>query len=313
MKKEIISIIVLSYNSEVTILETLDSIINQDYGSEHIELIIGDDASNDSTQQIIRNWLTSNKNNFHDVIVNIHKKNKGVVANFNSICRLATSKWIKPIAADDILMKNCISEFNKFIEINNNDEINCVFCKVQEFSPDKMLDIFPKNDYFFRKSPLEQLKSLLVQNFIPAPGSFIKKDLLTNQNLPNEKLSLEDYPLWLKLTNNGVQLRLLDKVLVYYRISESLSNSNARLINIKLNNDVYECKKIYLSRLNYNLLIKLIYRFEIFTSRICDLISIHIFKNKKNIFSKKLTIKLRLFSPIYFITKIKYHIYSNRK
>lgn len=55
MNKEIISIAILSYNSESTILETLNSILEQNYGCQYIELIFGDDGSKDDTQKLIKN------------------------------------------------------------------------------------------------------------------------------------------------------------------------------------------------------------------------------------------------------------------
>ncbi|MGJ7647634.1 glycosyltransferase [Escherichia coli] len=42
---DIISVIVLAYNSADTITSTLESIAKQEYGAKNIELIISDDAS----------------------------------------------------------------------------------------------------------------------------------------------------------------------------------------------------------------------------------------------------------------------------
>lgn len=55
-----ISIIVISYNSERTISETLKSIDNQIY--RNFEVIISDDASNDRTIEIVQIWKKRNQN-----------------------------------------------------------------------------------------------------------------------------------------------------------------------------------------------------------------------------------------------------------
>lgn len=303
MNRKIISIGVLSYNSENTILETLDSIANQSYGSNNIELIIGDDGSKDNSQKIINDWVSKNKNNFFKITLILKTKNKGLVANFNSICQKATSSWIKPIAADDILKNNCLEVFNEFTE--QNKYAQCIFCQVQKFNSFSTLDIVPKNSYYFDLSPSKQFQELLIDNFVPAPGCFLRLDLLAKFNYAEEGMAMEDYPLWLKLTSQGIRLYFIEEVLVKYRISESISNSNSRLININLNNDVYKCKKIFLAQLKINKFIYLLYALDVFLFRLTDLIKLKIFKNKKSNLSKAISPIFRLISPLYIKRKVR--------
>lgn len=303
MNKEIITVAVISYNSSTTILETLGSVLQQDYDCEYIELIIGDDGSTDDTQNIINNWVQKNKLRFHKIVLNLNTKNQGLVFNFNSTCRLATSAWLKPIAADDILNKNCITEFHKFVS-NNASDVKCVFSKIEKFNETTTLDIIPKCNDFFNLSASKQFENLLVDNFVPAPSCFIKVSLLREMGFAEPNLAMEDYPLWLKITSKGIKLYLLNKELVRYRISESVSNSNKRIVNIKLNNDVYKCKKRYLSELNIGFFYKLLFLLEIKLFRLSDLVKIRILKNKKNTISQCVGPSFRLFSPLYLIRKI---------
>lgn len=301
MNKKTISIGVLSYNSENTILETLDSIANQSYGSNNIELIIGDDGSQDNSQKIINDWVSKNKNNFFKIILILKTKNKGLVANFNSICQKATSSWIKPIAADDILKNNCLEVFNKFTE--QNKYAQCILCQVQKFNSFSILDIVPKNSYYFNLSPSKQFQELLIDNFVPAPGCFLRLDLLAKLNYAEEGMVMEDYPLWLKLTSQGIRLYFIEEVLVKYRISESISNSNTKLINIELNNDVYKCKKKFLPELNSRKFLYILYALDINLFKLTNFVKVRIFNNKKNFISKKLSLIVRLTSPLYLKRK----------
>ncbi|WP_052258685.1 glycosyltransferase family 2 protein [Sphingobacterium sp. T2] len=50
-----ISIIITCFNSKKTILETIDSIVNQTY--QYWECIIVDDKSTDNSQEIIRDYI----------------------------------------------------------------------------------------------------------------------------------------------------------------------------------------------------------------------------------------------------------------
>lgn len=56
---KLVSVVVLSYRSAETIVETLESIKNQTY--PNIELIITDDASPDNTVQVVQQWIAKNE------------------------------------------------------------------------------------------------------------------------------------------------------------------------------------------------------------------------------------------------------------
>ena len=61
-KKYLISVIVPVFNSENYIHNTFDSIKNQSIGFENIELIIVDDYSTDSTQELINKYCEEYEN-----------------------------------------------------------------------------------------------------------------------------------------------------------------------------------------------------------------------------------------------------------
>ena len=62
-----ISVIIPCYNAESTLKRCIDSVINQSFGFENIELILYDDASTDSTPEIIKEYAEKYNN-----IVPIH-------------------------------------------------------------------------------------------------------------------------------------------------------------------------------------------------------------------------------------------------
>src|SRR5438309_3687253 len=94
----LVSVIVLTYNSAITVLETLESIKQQTF--RNIELIITDDCSKDNTVEICSNWLNSNKGIFVRVIILEVDKNTGTSANCNRGLKASTGQWIKFIAGD---------------------------------------------------------------------------------------------------------------------------------------------------------------------------------------------------------------------
>lgn len=77
----LISVVVITYNSSNTIIETLESISRQSY--PNIELIISDDCSKDDTVNKAQNWI--NSNGVKGLVITA-VKNEGIPANVNSAC-----------------------------------------------------------------------------------------------------------------------------------------------------------------------------------------------------------------------------------
>ena len=112
----LVSVVVITYNSARTVLDTLDSIANQTY--QNIELIISDDCSQDDTVSVVNTWVEENKNRFISVKILTVEKNTGLVKNCNRGRKAAKGEWIKGIAGDDMLMPDAIEEYIKFILAN---------------------------------------------------------------------------------------------------------------------------------------------------------------------------------------------------
>jgi glycosyltransferase involved in cell wall biosynthesis len=144
----LVSIIVVTYNSSKYVLETLESAKAQTY--QNIELIISDDASQDDTVQICKNWLLQNRERFvrTDLITVIN--NTGISANCNRGVNFSKGEWIKLIAGDDILMEKCISL--NIYQVSQNKNIKIIFSNCQLFNvvDNKIMNL--------RSQPLEEQK-----------------------------------------------------------------------------------------------------------------------------------------------------------
>lgn len=108
---ELISVIVVTYNSAKTIIDTLDSIKAQTY--PNIEIIVTDDCSKDDTIALATTWLQ--ENHLKGTIVSANT-NKGVPANMNQGLRASSSRLFKFIAGDDLLYPNAIDEFYRYYQ-----------------------------------------------------------------------------------------------------------------------------------------------------------------------------------------------------
>lgn len=247
--KNIVTVAVVTYHSAETVLETLDSIVNQSYGSENIELIVSDDGSKDDTVQVIEQWLSKYKAHFYDVKFFANKTNDGTSVNCNIAWRAATSEWIKTIAGDDVLYLTCIEDNMLFVgDSSNNYKINVVFSKMYLFKSidcgeREYIKVIPSSNSlkFFSLPATEQYKYLQIQGIRGAPSAFIRRAALIEIGFADERFPLiEDHPLWFKFTLNGYVIDFMDKETVYYRITDGLSNSVNRLINERFVNEVFE-------------------------------------------------------------------------
>lgn len=248
---EVVTVAVITYHSAVTVLETLDSIVNQTYGPENIELIISDDGSKDNTVQVIDQWLAKYQSRFYNVSFLANAVNGGISKNCNVAWKAATSKWIKTIAGDDFLLSDCLVDNMSFVEEHKNEDVAVVFSKMQPFTEDGFgnkiyRSIFPSiiEMKFFSLSAAEQFEYLQVQAIGGAPTALINRDILIKTGFSDERFSMmEDFPLWFKITKAGFRLHFMNRLTVCYRIGDSVSKSKTKLVNELFLNDIIRVER----------------------------------------------------------------------
>jgi alpha-1,3-rhamnosyltransferase len=220
-----VTVIISTYNSSAFIEETLNSVLVQTW--KDLELIITDDFSEDNTIEICSGWLSKNKPRFSGVQLLISEKNTGISANANRGLQAANGEWIKFLGADDTLKPTCIED--NMLWISLHPETKALFSRVDvyrdTFTPDNILETTPGDPYSSKsilapdRNALSQYRMLLVSDRIHfSPSVFLNRDTLILLGGFDEQVrTLEDYPLWLKLTRNGHRLDFMDKTTVNYR------------------------------------------------------------------------------------------------
>lgn len=230
----LVSVIVLAYRSAETIVQTLDSIRDQDY--ENIELIITDDCSPDNTVETVRNWMEKNEGTLRSIRLVTARQNTGIPGNINRALAQASGDYIKLIAADDYMTADAITEYVAFCEKNPGA---VPIARVHLFS-DETTDFTDVAQYcercyeFAAKDYKEQYRMLLTKNCIVAPsGSFYPMELVKKIGGYDETYRwFEDYPMNLKVMHEGYRCGFIDKELVYYRISAK-SITSSQLLRLK--------------------------------------------------------------------------------
>jgi len=93
----LVSVIIITYNQENTIGQTIDSILSQQCNFQY-EIIIGEDCSIDNTRQICIDY----QQRFPEKIkLLLHEKNGGVVKNYVDCVKECSGKYLTACAGDD--------------------------------------------------------------------------------------------------------------------------------------------------------------------------------------------------------------------
>ena len=246
----VFSIVVVTYNQEDLVLETLESIYSQTYKA--IELVVSDDASTDSTPEIIKAWVEQKGDRFVNVILNFNKQNKGISGNHSCGLKLASGEFVKYLGGDDILLPDAIEKMCNFL-VENKEARFCT-SRVKPFYEDHGKRIFL--DDLFDKWTVRKLLSANVEkqfrilgrrSVIDAPGTFFRKSVFEDFGYPDESYkTFEDWHEWLKFLLNGERLYVLNEYTVLFRKHpRSTSTSAIYSGNRRFHEEVFRVYKEY--------------------------------------------------------------------
>lgn len=251
-KKALISIITICYNSEKTIKDTIESVLNQTY--TNVEYILIDGKSNDSTVDIIKSY----EERFIDkgIIYRwISEPDKGIYDAMNKGIDVATGELIGIINSDDWYQLDAIETvaeeycFNKDVIFHGN--INMI-------NGNMIKKLSPKLDY-------SRLKKTMM---IFYPTCFIPTKIYNESG--NYDLSYKyasDYAFLLKLYLKGTEFKYLNITISNMRLGgvsdvnskETLKEARdiriANNINPILSN-IYYIYVYYILRIKNNYLFK---------------------------------------------------------
>ncbi|MFC0779300.1 glycosyltransferase family 2 protein [Flavobacterium sp. HJSW_4] len=229
----LVTVICLCYNHEKFVIEALTSIVNQTY--KNIEIIVADDFSNDSSVKKIKEW----HENFPHIQLLINESNIGNTKTFNKALKLSNGDFIIDLAADDVLLANCVEkQINTFLN-SKMDRLGIVYGNAEIISENKThLNYYYKVDAdkkaIVKPASGDIYKAILSQNsMICSISSMTKKEVLKELNGYDENLAYEDLDIWIRASRN-YNFEFIDAVLVQKRdVPNSLGNIFYKRFNSK--------------------------------------------------------------------------------
>jgi glycosyltransferase involved in cell wall biosynthesis len=238
MQKPLVTIICLSYNHEQFVVESLNSVLNQSY--KNIELIIADDCSTDSSEKTIKNWLE----NYPDIQFISNETNLGNTKTFNKALKIAKGDYVIDLAADDVLLPNCVEkQIDTFLN-SNQKKLAIVYGNAEIISENKQhlryyYEVNHEKKVLKKPATGDIYSSILSQNsMICSVASMVKREVLDELKGYDENLAYEDLDLWIRTARN-YNFEFIDSVLIQKReLEDSLGsqfykkfNSRTRKIN----------------------------------------------------------------------------------
>ena len=189
LMKPFLSIVTATYNSEKTLEETINSVLNQNYNN--FEYIIVDGNSTDDTINIIKKFELIFKKK-QKTFKWISEKDTGIYNAWNKGLKLASGNWISFLGSDDIYLENVLEKYaNKIFE---NKNIDFIYSKVKLVDNAKVIFII---------SEIWKWRTFKRQMKIAHVGSFHNKKYFEKYgDFDEEYKIIGDYEMLLRAKNN---------------------------------------------------------------------------------------------------------------
>lgn len=203
MENSLVSIIVPCYQQVHYLSEALQSVLEQTY--TNWECIIVNDGSPDETELVAKVWIEKDSRFKY-----LYKENGGLSSARNTGIKRSTGEFILPLDADDVLHPDYLK--NMIPVLKDNNKLVVVSC-YSSFFIDKITNVV------YQLRPVgTTYHALMFQNVLVATSLYRKKSWEEVGGYDETmKKGFEDWEFWLSLTKGGLEYRIVEEFLFYYR------------------------------------------------------------------------------------------------
>ncbi|MBT2374818.1 glycosyltransferase family 2 protein [Pseudomonas fluorescens] len=156
-----VSVMIITYNQENLIAETIQSVLDQDY--PNLEIVVADDASTDGTAKVILEFQCKYPEIVKPVL---NKKNLGITGNSNAAFFACTGELIALLGGDDLFLPGKLSSQ---VEVFNDPAVVLSYHPVEIFNHHTNETIFITNST--KKEEIKDVYELISKGGIPGASS----------------------------------------------------------------------------------------------------------------------------------------------
>lgn len=228
-----VSIIIPSYNRKDTILQSVNSVLEQTYSD--IEVIVVDDGSTDGTEDVIRS-IKNDKMKYIKC-----SQNRGVASARNIGVENAQGEYIAFNDSDDIWNKNKLEL--QVEEFKKNPDYGMVYCAYSRKKGQKLLRIVPSVERDRTDLSGKMFDFLIGGNVIGTPTMLLRRKVFdVVGNFKTGLRLLDDYEFVLRVANK-FSIGFVDKVLVdTFELTDSIDaiTENNAIDHMLIYMDLYD-------------------------------------------------------------------------
>lgn len=212
-----ISVVVPAYNQGRFLLESLGSVFAQTRKPD--EIIVIDDASSDTTSEIIRDYRRGLSARERDKLRYIrHNKNLGPIPTFNDGLAACSGDYIIFLPADDWFAPTILEEEAAILD--ENHQIAVVYAQAFDVIHNRKkltIDHVAGNASYIGRS--QDFSLFLTRgDFIPLPTALFRRKAVENVGKWDTRLRFyADYEFWIRLARQ-YPFAYVAKPLAYYRV-----------------------------------------------------------------------------------------------
>jgi len=219
-----LSIVLPTYNSSEYLVDTISSILDQDYSD--FELIIIDDHSTDDTESVLSSFNDDRIN-----YIRLDKNHGGPSRPRNIGISAASGEYVAFFDSDDIMastkLSKCVDILNRFSNVSlvftdaykvdsQGNTYSGTLLQDYEGLRSKLKSAISANCYLIDR--VNSYKLLFIENFIPTSSVVVRREVIDLAGKFDESLTNgDDRDMWYRITKNN-DIAYIDLPLHYYRV-----------------------------------------------------------------------------------------------
>lgn len=243
IKQPLVTVVIPTYKRPEMIEGAITTVESQTY--PNIEIIVVDDNQENSEYRGKTEIVMKKYENNDNIIYIKNKKNLGGSESRNVGIKAASGEYISFLDDDDEYENNKIEKQMSLMHTSDLDNLAFVYCQTTLF--DNVGNAVGVTNNFYRGNKTPFYRNLM-KCIAGTPTILAKRSVLEEIDGFKTLSSGQDWYLILEILEKGYNIDYLKESLVKVNLhdNERISNKNSKIES--LNNEIFEIKKIYLSK-----------------------------------------------------------------
>lgn len=232
-----VSVMIITYNQEHFIRETIDSVLIQEY--PNLEIVVADDCSTDLTREIISDY----QRRYPNIIVPVfNPKNLGITGNCNAAFFACTGEFVAVMGGDDLFLPGkLVNQVKQFI---NAPEVVLSYHPVEIFNNADKRVLYLTNQ--IPREDLADAYEIIVKGGIPGASSvMVRRSACPSKGFDTRLPVVSDWLFYIEVALKGKVVKLNGLYGKYRKHGSGASDRTYELLNESLQTlDILEVEHI---------------------------------------------------------------------